>query len=384
MQKANERKIAIIGGGPGGLTLAVILQKYGVKATVYEKSSFQANNQQGGSLDIHSESGQRALQEADLFESFQAVARYDGEDFRLFDKKGKMYLDEIAEDHDSDRPEIDRGVLCEMILQALDPTSIRWNHSLSHVVPLKDDLYELHFENGNVETANLVIGADGAFSKVRPLLTKAKAEYTGLSMVEVHIKNVDIDHPELASFNRRGKMFALADHKAIIGQLNGDGDIRVYASFQVEQEWLDQSVFLWDQPDIAKQKLLSYFEDWDDSLRNYICLAEGQILPRRIYMLPVGLTWAHRAGVTLIGDAAHLMSPFAGEGVNLAMLDATELALSIVQHNDLSIAVQSYEQKMYAYSGEAARESYENLQLCFGDQAASRLAALMNQYHQQA
>ena len=86
----------------------------------------------------------------------------------------------------------------------------------------------------------------------------------------------------------------------------------------------------------------------------------------------------------MIGDAAHLMSPFAGEGVNLAMLDATELALSIVQHNDLSIAVQSYEQKMYAYSGEAARESYENLQLCFGDQAVSRLAALMNQYHQQA
>lgn len=384
MQQVHRQRIAIIGGGPGGLTVAVILQKYGIKAMVYERASFQANNQQGGSLDIHSESGQRALQEAGLFESFQAVARYEGEDFRLFDKTGKIYLDEVAEDYGSDRPEIDRGVLCEMLLQALHPASIQWNHSLSHVIPLEDHTYELHFDNGNIEIADLVVGADGAFSKVRPLLTEAVAEYTGLSMVEVHIKNVAIDHPELASFNHRGKIFALADHKAIIGQLNGDGDIRVYASFQVEQEWLDQSGFLWDQPDLAKQKLLSYFEDWDASLQDYIHLAEGQILPRRIYMLPVGLTWTHRAGVTLIGDAAHVMSPFAGEGVNLAMLDATELALSIVQNEDLSTAIQNYEQKMYAYSREAARESYENLQLCFGDQAAPRLAALMNQYHQQA
>lgn len=383
MQQVHRQRIAIIGGGPGGLTVAVILQKYGIKAMVYERASFQANNQQGGSLDIHSESGQRALQEAGLFESFQAVARYEGEDFRLFDKTGKIYLDEVAEDHGSDRPEIDRGVLCEMLLQALHPASIQWNHSLSHVIPLEDHTYELHFDNGNIEIADLVVGADGAFSKVRPLLTEAVAEYTGLSMVEVHIKNVAIDHPELASFNHRGKIFALADHKAIIGQLNGDGDIRVYASFQVEQDWLDQSGFLWNQPNLAKQKLLSYFEDWDASLQDYIHLAEGQILPRRIYMLPVGLTWTHRAGVTLIGDAAHVMSPFAGEGVNLAMLDATELALSIVQNEDLSTAIQNYEQKMYAYSREAARESYENLQLCFGDQAAPRLAALMNQYHQQ-
>lgn len=381
--KVNPQRIAIIGGGPGGLTLAVILQKHGIKAVVYERTSFQTNNQQGGSLDIHADSGQYALKEAGLFKQFQAFARYEGQDFKLVDKSGKVYLNEIAEDNDGDRPEIDRRVLCDMLLHELHSDSIQWDHSLSHVHSLEDGTYELHFDNSNVTIVDIVIGADGAFSKVRPLVTDITAEYTGLSMVEIHVKDAATTHSELAEYNGRGKMFALADHKAIIGQLNGDGTIRVYLSFQAEQGWLEQSNITFNQPEKAKQQLLAYFEDWNDMLQNYIRSAEETILPRRIYMLPVGLTWKHRAGATLIGDAAHLMSPFAGEGVNLAMLDATELALSLVQEEDWDIAIQNYEQKMYTYSSKLAQESNQNLILCFGDQAAVQLSELMNHYHEQ-
>ncbi|MFE4571022.1 FAD-dependent oxidoreductase [Paenibacillus chitinolyticus] len=364
----NNRRIAIIGGGPGGLTLALILQKHGIPSVVYERGASELNRDRGGSLDIHEDSGQLALKEAGLLEKFHEIARYEGEDFRLFDHQGTIYMDEVAdEDHNGDRPEIDRGVLCDLLLQELEPGTIRYGHKLLHAVPLEGGKHQLYFEDGNTETVDLVVGADGAFSSIRPLLTDAAVDYTGITMVELNVQAAD--HPELAAFNARGKLFALGENKGILAQLNGDGRIKVYATLKVQRDWLDTCGIPFDRPEEAKRRLLENFQGWDSSLLNYIRCADNTISSRRVYMLPIGIQWTRKPGVTLIGDAAHLMSPFAGEGVNLAMHDAMELALAIVSHDETDDALSEYEQKMYAYSSQSAEWSDGNLKTYFDELA---------------
>jgi 2-polyprenyl-6-methoxyphenol hydroxylase-like FAD-dependent oxidoreductase len=174
-------------------------------------------------------------------------------------------------------------------------------------------------------------------------------------------------------------MYALGDHKGIMAQLNGDKRIRVYLGFKVQQDWLEQSNIPFDNLEEAKQEILPLFEDWDEQLKSYIRCANGAITPRRIYMLPVHHQWEHKPGVTLIGDAAHLMSPFAGAGANLAMLDAAELADAIINHADLEEAVQVYETKMFEYAGETATVTQSNMELFFSDNAIEELCEMMNE-----
>ena len=173
----------------------------------------------------------------------------------------------------------------------------------------------------------------------------------------------------------------LYDSKAIIAQMNGDGRIRVYLGFKAEMNYLNTLEISLKESEQVKEKLVGLFSDWSKELQQYITCANGEITPRRIYMLPVEHRWENKKGVTLIGDAAHLMSPFAGAGANLAMLDGAELALAIINHSNLETATREYEKSMFNYAGSAAKETKENM-ASFSENAAAKLAALMNSFNE--
>src|SRR5438270_6951076 len=372
-------RIAIIGAGPGGLTLARILQTRSIATTVFELESHPDERAQGGSLDLHQESGQLAVHLAGLDEQFRAIARYEDQGMRLLDKKGQVLLENRQNQETGNRPEVDRTELRAMLLDSLDTEVVRWGCDLRSVRQANDNTYELLFEDGVTETFDLVVGADGAWSRVRLLLSSATPAYTGVTYIQFGLEDVDQKHPVLAQLVGHGSMFALGDNKGLIAQRNGHGYIRVYAALRIPETWVSASGFDASHPQTACTWLLDQCSDWDQSLLSLIQGYNDRFEVRSLYMLPIGHTWDFRAGVTLLGDAAHLMSPFGGEGVNLAMLDAADLARAISNHQNLDDAVRSYEQTMFPRAQTAARGADQGLRMAIAPDAATSVPAFLRQ-----
>ncbi|MFI9818692.1 FAD-dependent oxidoreductase [Saccharothrix variisporea] len=362
--------IAIVGGGPGGLALARVLHVNGIDAVVYERDHSRQARGQGGMLDIHADTGQRALREAGLIDGFHAIARGEGQDMRLLEPDGTLLVQEdTPDDAPLARPEVDRADLRNLLLDSLPDHTVRWGHALDHV---EDGV--LHFADGSTATYDLLVGADGAASRVRPLLTDARPAHAGQHAVELCIPDADRTHPDLAAMVGRGNFWVLGNGKTLAAQRNGDGRVRVYAVFyNTPEDWFTTSGIPLDDPAATRAWLVEEFADWHPDFLALIAACDDTVQTRSISTLPVGLTWEPRPDVTLLGDAAHLMPPV-GEGANMALLDGALLGLALAAHpDDIPTAIKDYEREMFDRTSTAARMSARIHEMLCAPDASRRM-----------
>jgi 2-polyprenyl-6-methoxyphenol hydroxylase-like FAD-dependent oxidoreductase len=349
-------RIAIIGGGPAGLTLANLLHVNGIECTVFERDSNQYERPQGGTLDLHEGSGLLALERAGLIPAFQAIARYDDQGSRVLDKNGSVLFEDDSTN--GNRPEVDRTALRAMLLAALPGGIVQWSRTLRDVLTQTDGTWALSFDHGVEGPFDLVVGADGTWSRIRPLLSPYKPQYSGLTFIEFGIDDVDRSHAAVSKLVGRGKMSVEDDGKAIIAQRNGNAHVRGYVIFRVPADWISKRFDL-NSPASMRESLKHEFDGFAEPFIELFDASNGHFAARPIHALPVGHCWPNRRGLTLLGDAAHVMSPFGGDGVNNAMFDAAELARLLIEQRNWTEAVTEYETLMFARVVESAEGAAE-------------------------
>ncbi len=156
----------------------------------------------------------------------------------MLDQHGAVLFDE-PDDGTGGRPEVLRGDLRRILLESLPAETIRWGKKLTGVAALGDGRHQLSFADGSTVTTELLVGADGAWSKVRPLLSDATPEYSGTTFVETYLYDVDERHPATAEAVGGGAMYALTPGKGIVAHREAGDVLHTYVELNRPTEWVD-------------------------------------------------------------------------------------------------------------------------------------------------
>jgi 2-polyprenyl-6-methoxyphenol hydroxylase-like FAD-dependent oxidoreductase len=353
--------VTIIGAGLGGLMLARVLHVHGIPTTVYEGEASPAARTQGGLLDIHDYNGQLALREAGLIEEFRRLVLPGRQASRFLDRDGTVLAD-LPDDGTGGRPEILRGDLRRILLDSLPAGCVQWGRRVVGVASVGAGRHEVTFDDGTTVATSLLVGADGAWSRVRPLLSAATPAYTGMSALETYLFESETRHPATAEAVGSGAMYALAPGKGLLAHRERGGTLHNYVFVTQPRSW-------------PADRIAQEFDGWAPELTALITRSDTPPVLRPLYTLPIAHRWDRVPGVTLLGDAAHLTAPN-GEGANLAMFDGSELAQAIAAHpGDVEAALSAYEEAMFPRSAKAAAEGAEGHELLFGAGAPYALHA---------
>ncbi|WP_338872173.1 NAD(P)/FAD-dependent oxidoreductase [Spirosoma sp. SC4-14] len=356
-----HKQVAIIGAGPVGLTMARLLQQAGVDVMVYERDKDAQTRIWGGTLDLHKKSGQEAMKKAGLLERYYAIALPMG--INIANPHGTIVTTKTpTPENRYDNPEINRNDLRKMLLDSLKSNTVVWDRKLIGLEACNGQ-WLLQFENKPDATADFVIVANGGMSKVRSYVTDSEVEETGTFIIQGDVPQPEVKCPEFYQLCNSHRLMAAYEGNLLVANPYNNGILTYGVIFEKPQEWSHTNGLDFENTDSISTFLLNRFSTWSAPYRQLVSATSFFVgLPTR--KLPLTEPWKNDRPlpITLIGDAAHLMPPFAGQGVNTGLIDALILSDNLTngKHATLEEAINHYEQQMLVYAAEAQHESGEN------------------------
>ncbi|TKK64079.1 FAD-dependent monooxygenase [Ilyomonas limi] len=356
-----NKKVAIIGAGPVGLTMAKLFQQEGVDVTVYERDKDAQARIWGGTLDLHKSSGQLAMKKAGLLQTYYDLALPMGINFA--DEKGNILSTRNpTPENQFDNPEINRNALRKMLLGSLKSDTVIWDRKLTGLEE-RNGKWILDFENKPSATADFVIIANGGMSKARNFVSDSEVEETETFIIQGDIYQPETNCPDFFQLCNGNRLMTAHQGNLLVANPFNNGALSYGIIFKKPEEWYNRKGLDFQNTDSVSQFLLNKLSNWSEEYKQLIRSTTFFVgLPIRKFPLDKPWKKVRPLPITLIGDAAHLMPPFAGQGVNIGLMDALILSDNLTngKYDTIQSAIDDYEQKMFVYAKEAQEDSSKN------------------------
>lgn len=412
---SNRFRVAVVGGGTGGLCLAQALHKAGVQVAVYERSRLRTERLQGYRVHINPD-GSRALHEclpAELWQAFVATCGTSGGAFGFVTEQLKELMlveDELTSGAERDpvraHHSVSRITLHQVLSAGLDGV-LHHGKEFERYDRAPDGTLTLHFADGTTAAADVLVAADGANSRVcRQYLPHAERVDTGIRTIAGKYPLTEDSKRLLPSRLWSGPNSVLppsgcgmfvAPHEldptpAVTGIGGNDGTAALdpvlfdnTSSYVMWAYTANRTRYPHDDAELSsmdgarlRDLVGRLTADWHPALRTMVAASPAQTVSLLPIRTSVPIEQWETTNVTLLGDAIHSMTPFRGIGANIALRDAQLLACNLIAaargEVDLVAGIRDYETRMIDYGFTAVRSSLRSAEQTISTNRVGRSA----------